>query len=343
MSSRRFVLLAIAALLVISVALLLATQRNASRDVRGAALMPALGADLDAVTAVRIGKGNRPTTTLEKSAAGWTVKERDGYPADVAKLRKLLTALGDARIVEEKTADPARYPVIGVEDPAQPGATGTEITVVTAGGRQAVIVGKAAGQGSFVRRDGEKQSYSVEPGIPVQTEPPFWIDARLLDVPAAKIQRVEYRPPGAPSYAVQRSATDTTFSLDGVPAGRKPQGAENLAPAPTTFTGLTAEDVAPQGGIDFGQPFLTVLTLTDGDIITLTGVAAGSKHWVQIKSGKDAALTTRAGGRAFEVPGYRYDALFKPLEQLLIPKEAPPAAPGGGRAVRAPAHVPKKT
>ena len=325
MSRRRFVLLAIAALLAISLALLFATRRNASHDLQGAPLLPTLGADLNAVTRVSIGRGGTPTTTLEKSAAGWTVKERDGYPADVGKLRKLLTALGEARIVEEKTADPARYPLIGVEDPGQPGATGTSITLVTGGRTQGLIVGKSAGAGSFVRRAGEQQSYSVEPGIAVEGEPHFWIDARLLDVPAAKILRVEFKPPAAAAYAVHRAAADAPFSLDGAPAGRQPQPPDALAPAPTTFTGLTAEDVAPLGGIDFSQPFVTVLTLTDGGIITLTGAVAGVKHWVQVSSTQDAALTARAQGRAFEVPGYRYDALFKPLEQLLIPKPTPAA------------------
>jgi hypothetical protein len=34
-------------------------------------------------------------------------------------------------------------------------------------------------------------------------------------------------------------------------------------------------------------------------------------------------LTARAQGRAFEVPSYRYDAIFKPLEQFLVPKPPP--------------------
>lgn len=333
MSRQRFVLLLIAALVAISAALLLATHRNSSREVRGVALFPALASDLDSVTVVQIAKGGgQPTATLEKSSGGWTLQQRAGYPADVAKLRKLLTALGDAKIVEEKTADPARYGVIGVDDPAQPGATGTQITVLTPAARRAVIVGKSSGEGNFVRRAGEKQSYSVEPGIPVEGEPQFWIDSRLLDVPVTKIQRIDFKPATGPAYAIRRSAADSSFSLEGLPAGRKPLDADALAPAPTTLTGLTAEDVAPLDGLDFDQPFLTTITLTDGEVITLTGAVAGSKHWVQVKSSKDAALTARAAGRAFEVASYRYDAIFKRLDQLLTPKDAPAAAPAGKAA-----------
>jgi hypothetical protein len=181
MSRQRFVLIAVAALLAIAAALFLATQRNASHEPPGVALFPTLAANLNTVSEVRIAKGGlKPLTTLDKAATGWTVKERGGYPADLAKLRKLLTSLGDAKILEEKTADPARYPVLGVEDVAQSGATGTEVTILTPHGPLALIIGKPVAEGTFVRRVGDKQSYSVEPGITVEVEPHFWIDSRLL-------------------------------------------------------------------------------------------------------------------------------------------------------------------
>ncbi len=340
MSRQRFLLLVVAAVVVICLALQLATRRESSQQTGGGALLPGLAAELNTVTEVSVAKGGgTPVSTIQKSAAGWTLKERGGYPADVGKLRTLLTALGDAKIVEYKTADPARYAVIGVEDPSQPGATGTEITVSMPGGKHAVIVGKSVGEGNFVRRAGENQSYSVEPGIPVVSEPHEWIDSRLIDVPAATIQSIAFKPPTGTPYAIRRSATDGPFSLEGAPAGRKPLEPDALKPAATTFTALTAEDVASADSIDFGQPFVVTVTRGDGDVITLTGVVVDTKHWIEVTSSKDAALTDKARGRAFEVASYRYDAIFKPLDQLLRPIE-PPA--GKGKPLPA-THVPKKT
>ena len=63
-----------------------------------------------------------PAVSLHKAADNGRWPQRGDYPADVAKLRKLLLALGDAKIVEEKTSSPANYPIIGVEDPTKPGA-----------------------------------------------------------------------------------------------------------------------------------------------------------------------------------------------------------------------------
>jgi hypothetical protein len=342
MTRQRFVLLLAAALVAISGAFYFSTQRNLSRESEGALLLPSLAGDMNSVTAVIVRKDSKTATlTVHKAAAQWTVAERGDYPADVAKLRTLLLTLRDAKIVEEKTSDPARYAVIGVEDPAQPGSAAVEITLIAPSGKHALIVGKPVGEGNFVRRDGEKRSYSAEPAISVETEPRFWIDSRLIDVPAALIERIEVKPAAGAAYVIRRLNPDNAFSLDGAPAGRKSLDEHALAPAPTTLTGLNAEEVSPAADIDFSQ----------------SSQAIADKHWLQLKSSKDAALTAKVQGRAFEVASYRYDAIFKPLEQLLQPKESPapksaasgalpPAPPKESSAAKpssaAPLQVPKK-
>jgi len=229
-------------------------------------------------------------------------------------------------------------------------------------GKHAVIVGKSVGEGSFVRRAGEKISYIVEPGISFETEPRFWIEPKLLDLPADKIQRIEVKPAGGPSYIVHRVAAPGDnnkstasasasasasagagapaagpFALDGVPSGRKAADSPLLAPSPTAFSGLTADDVAAARDLDFSNPSIATLTLSDGNIVAFTGTTIGDKRWIQVTHPTDAALTARTAGRAFEIPSYRYDAIFRPLEQLLVPKEQ--KAPATNKKVT----VPKKS
>lgn len=331
MNRHRFALLLIAALVVLSAAMYLSARRNASPDTQGVALLPSLAGDVNTVTAVLVRKGSAAPLTVHKVGDQWSVAERADYPADTAKLRKLLLSLRDAKIIEEKTSDPARFASIGVEDPAAPGAAGTEITVVGPAAKRALIVGKPVGEGTFVRRVGENRSYSVEPAIALETEPRYWIDSRLLDVPATLIQSIEVKPAAGAAYSLRRlNPADDTFSLDGAPAGRKPVDGHALAPAPTTFTALTAEDVAPSSDVDFKSSTQAIVTLTDGNVITLMGTTAADKHWIQVKSSKDTALTAKTSGRAFEIASYRYEAIFKPLEQLLMPKEG--AVPKGATA-----------
>src|ERR1700723_2166223 len=156
MNRQRFTALMVAALLAISGALYLSTQRNLPRDPHGMALLPTLSSELNSVSALTVRKGAAAPVTVHKQGEQWTVAERADYPADVPKLRKLLLALSDAKIREEKTSDPANYSILGVEDPTKPGATGAQIELITKQGKQDVIVGKPVEQGNFVRRGGEK-------------------------------------------------------------------------------------------------------------------------------------------------------------------------------------------
>jgi hypothetical protein len=362
MSRQRFIVLIVAAALAISGALYLSSRRDLPRDTQGSALLPSLAGELNTVTALSVRRGNpAPTVTVHAHDGRWTVAERGDYPADVSKVRKLLLALSDAKIVEQKTSNPANFAVIGVEDPSAPGATGAEISVTARDGKHAVIIGKRVGAGNFARRGGENSSCSVEPGISFETEPRFWIDTRLLDVAAAGIQSIEVKPAAGSAYTVHRvvpasggaagSASSAApvsansgaagppapkdadnskgaenFTLDGVPPGRKAADAAALAPSSTTFSGLTVDDVTPVGDVDFSKATVATVTLSDGTVITMTGTTIGDKHWVQVKSSKDAALNAKTAGRAFDIAGYRFDAIFRPLEQLLVPKAPLPAA-----------------
>jgi hypothetical protein len=343
MSRRRFIVLLVGALVAICGALYLSSQRNLPRDTQGASLLPSLAPELNTVTEVSVRKGSAtPTVTVHRVGEQWSVAQRGDYPADATKLRRLLLGLSDAKIVEEKTSNPANFSIIGVEDPTQTGASGAEVAVTAQDGKHAVIVGKPVGQGNFARRAGENKSYLVEPAISVEAEPRSWIDSRLIDVPAASIQSVEIKPATGAGYVLRRlKPNEEGFALEGAPAGRKALDAKALAPSATTLSGLTAEDVAAVTDIDFSKPTEAVLTLSDGGVITLTGVQIADKRWIQVKSTKDAALAAKTQRRAFEIASYRYDAIFRPLDQLLVPKEskvpAKPASAGHKPATGAPA------
>jgi hypothetical protein len=383
MSRQRFIALIVAAALAISGALYLSAQRNVQRDTHGTALIPTLAGELNTVTALTVRRGSAaPTVTVHEKDGRWTVAERSDYPADVAKLRKLLLALSDAKIVEEKTSNPANFAVIGVEDPSSPAATGAEISITARDGKHAVIIGKPVGGGNFARRSGGNASYSVEPGISFESEPRFWIDSPLLDVAVGGIRSIEVKPAAGPGYTVHRVAAVSTnsstagatspsgagtpgsagtagaspvapkgednFALDGVPAGRKAADSVQVAPSPTAFSGLTVDDVTPVGDVDFSKATVATVTLSDGNVITLGGAVVGDKHWIQVKASKDAALDARTAGRAFEVAGYRFDAIFRPLEQLLVPKETPaakktPATTAAGDSAKRPAASKKQS
>jgi Domain of unknown function (DUF4340) len=329
MSRRRFAWLLAAALVAISGAIYLSSQRNLPRETQDAPLLPKLAQDLNSVTALSVRKGSAANAvTLHHVSGQWTVAERGDYPADVIKLRRLLLDMADLKIVEAKTSNPASFAVIGVEDPSSSGAAGSEITVTAPQAKYVLIVGKPVGQGSFARRGGENQSYIVQPALSIASEPRSWIDPKLIDIASTAIQSIAVKPAAGAGYTLHRLIpAEPGFSLDGVPAGRKALDAKDLEPSPGLLSNFTAEDVAKPADVDFSSGTQAVITQADGNVLTLTGATVGDKRWIQITATKDSALNAKAQGRAFEVASYRYDAIFRPAEQLLVPKPPPPAKP----------------
>jgi hypothetical protein len=288
MNSRRFFAILAVAIVAICAALFVGNLRQRAPDGGNATLLPLLAGQLNTVTGVTIRKGAaQPTVSLRKLGDRWTVMQRADYPADTRKLRKLLQSLASAHVVEEKTADPANYHVLGVDDPATPDTLGTEVAIATPGKTQVLIVGKASAGGNFVRLSGEARSLLVAPGISPDGEPRDWIDARLLDIKAAEVRQFEVKPASGPPVRLQSAAFGA-------------------------LAGLTAEDVVLAGDIDFKSAAVAAITLADGAVISLKGAVAGDKRWLTLASSMDAALTEKARGRAYQVGASRYDAIFKP-------------------------------
>jgi hypothetical protein len=287
MNSRRFIRILIAAIVAIGAALAVGHWRGGTSEPEGGLLLPQLTGQLGAVTSMTIRKGTAlPAVMLHRQADGWTIAQRADYPADIAKLRKLLQDLASARVVEEKTSDPSNYHALGVESPDTADAIGAEIKIVTAAVTQSLIVGKPSAGGNFVRFSQQARGMLVVPGISPDAEPRDWIDARLLDLNAAQVQQIELKPAKGP--AVKRK--DTDFGA---------------------FADLSAQDVAPADSVDFKGATIATVTLSDGAVITLSGVTVQDKHWLTVASSRDAGLNDKAHGRAFEISASSYDSIFK--------------------------------
>src|SRR5690606_27063134 len=154
MTSRTLTILA-AALVVLALLAVYGQRRDASPPSRsGELLLPQLEASLDRIDRVRItAAGNEAVATLERGADPWSIAERHGYAADITKIRGVLRGLADARIVEEKTSNPAYYDRLGVSDIDSAEARGIEVAAF-AGDEPlvAVIVGDSAGGGQHYVR-----------------------------------------------------------------------------------------------------------------------------------------------------------------------------------------------
>jgi hypothetical protein len=336
MTGRRVGALIVAALVVILLGLWLSSRKNANPEsIAGQPVMKTLKAQLNEVSEVRVSRGDGSRVTLKKQPTGWLVGERE-YPADAGKVRKLLIDLSALSTVEAKTSDPSKYSQLGVEDVTTPTAAGTRIDLVTPEKVNGVIVGKTAGMKSgYVRAADVKQSVLATPQIVAEADPKRWIDTTLVDIPESRIKEIEVSPASGPSYRVTREKKEQTdFTVTGVPKGRELSSPSAANPVAGELAMLALTDVRKAPSADApAKPERAVFRTFDGLEIQVLGVKDGDRHFVSLvptSSAKETgsevqALEARARGWQFEIPAYKYDGFFKPLEELLA-KPPEPAA-----------------
>jgi hypothetical protein len=306
---------------------------NSAAEASGQVL-PLPPTDLNAVTRLRIFKGDGSHTTLTRTATHWVVTER-GYPADTGQVRKLLLDLSSLQVEEQKTTDPSLYAKLNVETPSSAQTTSTGIDIDLNGKTLGLIVGKTSGTGSvYVRVAGQAQSLLATPQLAPDADPRHWLERSLLDIAPDQITEVDLTPSAGPAYTIKRSASGATpdYTVTPIPKGRTLSDPAASASQASALTGLQLDDVRKAGTLQamaHGR-FLT----GDGLTLAIAGIQEGELRYITVTaSGAGAAAQQRAqdlnaklAGWEFEVPGYRYDTLFRPLEQLLKPLPAKPAA-----------------
>jgi hypothetical protein len=384
MTSRNLSILGLVAVLAVVAGIWLASRQTSTPADTTAVLYPDLKKELDAVTTVRIVKaGGAPAVELKRGENGWTVAERNNFPADDTKLRKLITSLADAKLVEEKTSNPESYATLGVEDVSNAAASGMQVEIEGPKQPVKVIVGKQAtgGQSHYVRRAGEPKSWQINKSIDTSSSADQWLRKSVLDVSADRVQSAEVSVGAAKPYsAVKKTRADAEFTVEGLPKGKElssPSAADSFASA---LSGLTLSDVQPATAITDKPSARATIKTFDGLVTEATGWKKDDKHYVALKTSYDAALAEKfkvatadtekkdAGtnskadadkkdpatdnsegappaaetpaaepakpatrnveeeatksnaqltGWVYEIPAYKYDAIFKPLDELI--------------------------
>jgi len=335
MTPRRLTALFVAGLGLIVLAIWLSSNRHLERATSaGERVLPGMVQALNSITEVRLVKGDETHTTLKKGATDWTVDER-GYPADSGKVRKLLLDLASLNVVEEKTRTPANFPQLGVEDVNSPKATGTRVEASSQGKTYSLIIGKSSSAKSgYVRVSGAEQSLLAAPSLTVDADPKRWLDRTLLDVPQDKVKDFTVKPADGPAYTASRPAKNKTdFSVSDIPKGRELSNPTAADPTAGALAGLTLDDAqhAPATAPDPKTLSHATFHTFDGLAVDVTGRKDGQRTLISVAAtssdqaaeAQAQALTARTRGWEFEIPAYKYDGIFRPLEDLLKKPETP--------------------
>lgn len=358
MSRRTLVWLAVA--LVVLLGLALVGQRQtapttASSDAE-TRFLPGLMDALDEVDTVSIvAAGGAPVATLDRGPDGWTVRERDGYPADLTKVRHTLLSLAEATIVEAKTANPAFHSMLGVEDIESEDASGVAVTLEGPTPPVTVIVGDTAGDyRRYVRRAGEDRSYLINRDPEVGETAADWLDTTVIDLPAERVREITVTHPDGEVVRISKaSAEQANFTVENIPEGRSLLYDSVANVMASVFQNLTLEDVERVSDEATAADETVVDLVTfDGLGLTVRGQDREDGGWIRISAepaaprpteSEDAAaqddgeaadpaaeaetLNARLGGWRYRIPSYKYDQLTRRMDDLLQAQESGDAAP----------------
>src|SRR5581483_3324686 len=112
-----FLLGATAASVAGAAAALLTEGETVSTAPPGERALPKLAANLGQIARFRINRGEMKAN-FELDDGRWVVVEKGGYPADAAKIHRMLSALADLTLIEPKTDRPELYSRLSLDDPA---------------------------------------------------------------------------------------------------------------------------------------------------------------------------------------------------------------------------------
>lgn len=314
--------------------------------------LPGLKSKLNEINSMDIiGAGNTQKATVKKSEGRWVVQDKDGYPADLAKLREVLQKLADAEKVEQKTANPELYSRLGVEPLDDDNASGVLVRLNTDEEVFEIIVGNTLVSGadsSYVREATAQESWLVNKDLTIDQSAVDWLDRRLLDVASERIQQIAVTQGEQTLTVKKESREQTNFEPVDKPEDQALRYAGVANAMANALSDLQFDDVIKTPVAVPEEALLSAVYKTfDGLSVSITGYDVNSEKWLAVSAEVDPAQATQfttdlaeaatidmspveaevdglvksTSGWWYQIPDYKYDQINKRLEDLLESQE----------------------
>jgi hypothetical protein len=250
---------------------------------------PALRANPDAVAKIVLTTPDGAFTLVRETGDRWSAAERFGYAVDGKRVRDLVVALADMRLIEAKTALPERYSRIEVEDVKAKDAKSRLLRLESADGKvlAEAVIGKqhhrltgSQPEGTYLRRPGEAQAWLASGGVQIEPKVVDWLDRQVVDLSADDIRRIEIRPEGGEAYTAERAAAGAPLVLQNLAAGETAKKPEDLNRLASAFAAISFDDVQRRGDLKWPASAQTAIATTlDGVEVTAQLAKIDGQPW----------------------------------------------------------------
>jgi hypothetical protein len=316
MKTKTLYILAAVAVLALVVAVIMNRSSAPQSDVTEQAkpLLPGLKEHVNDVSGITlIGAGNKTLLTLRRDKDGWVIAEKSNYPVDMTKVREFLLKLSQAKLLEQKTSNPKRYAELGVDEVKDNDAKGVLVDIAGLPQPSKLIIGNyngGGGGGTFVRRDGDAQSWLANENLTVAKNASDWEKRDLADIAASRLRSASLTSADGKTLNVYKyQPGDANFKIADLPKGREVSSefaANNLG---SVLANLRADDVAAAKDVPLAdKPNKAQYATFDGVHVDATLWQKDNKDYAQFTASLDTDAANADIARAQAKAKADYDA-----------------------------------
>ena len=250
---------------------------------------PALRENPDAVARITLTAPAGKITLVRETGDRWSALERYGYPVDRKRVRDLVVALADMRLIERKTAQPERYGRLQVEAPEAEKAQSQLVRLETADGKvlAEAIIGKqryrltgTEPSGTYLRRPKEAQSWLASGGVQIEQELAKWLDGEIVQLDPAAIRRIEIARAGEPGYVAERAQPGDPLRLAGLADNEALKDDAELNRLTGALADVRLDDVKPRDQLSWpAQQHTARIQTFDGVELTVRLAQIDDQYW----------------------------------------------------------------
>jgi hypothetical protein len=250
---------------------------------------PALRENPDAVGRITLTAPAGTITLVRETGDRWAALERYGYPVDRKRVRDLVVALADMRLIERKTAQPERYGRLQVEAPDAEKAQSQLVRLETPDGKvlAEAIIGKERYRltgteptGTYLRRPDEAQIWLASGGVQIEQKVARWLDGEIVQLDPAAIRRIEIQRAGEPGYAAERAKPGDPLQLAGLAEGEALKQDADLNHLTGALSSVRLDDVKPRDQLSLpAQQHTAQIETFDGVEFTVHLAQIDDQYW----------------------------------------------------------------
>ncbi len=188
----------------------------------------------------------------------WGVLSHAGYPVQQERLAALLHALRGARVVEEKTSNPAHHARLGLD-----AGEALQVQLSAAGQDFGLIYGNPLGSGQLVRFADSDQVLLVNRPFSISVNPNDWLALQVIDLPMVQVAEARWQHADGERLELTKQARDDyNLRLQGMSEQEQGGNERWINSMVLALINLTAQNVALREALALPEAMLRMQVST---------------------------------------------------------------------------------